>query len=160
MKLPDHFILHIMAIVLIMASGWWAYYGFVQSSHNNNTTEIPHAMSIKQNQNHSSKFKVQNKDEAVRAYLKLAQLQAEIYFFTNNNSYSGMCEHSKTLYSLEDGVLMYIKAVGATKVFCSNSSTVYMIESKLPMNGMFYCIDSTGEGVEQKETREGSPSCK
>lgn len=108
----------------------------------------------------TSKHVVKDADEAIRSYLKAAQLQIEIYAFTNNGSYGGVCEPSKTLYSLEGGILRYIKVVGATEVFCSTSDSQYLIEAKMPLSESFYCIDSSGASVEQKETREGEESCK
>jgi hypothetical protein len=105
---------------------------------------------------------VESKDDAVRAYLKAAQIIADIYKFNNHGSYAGLCEHSEEKYTLEGesgGILKYIKFVGATEVFCSTGDFEYLIEAKMPQNGQFFCIDETNTPVEQAETREGKDSC-
>ncbi len=106
-----------------------------------------------------TRFKINNNDEAVRSYLQLAQIQAEIYAFANMGLYSGMCEPSSERDSLSQGVLRYIKFFGATEVFCTNSDTYYMIEAKMPIRGNFFCIDSMGIAKEQPNTRKGSQTC-
>lgn len=106
-----------------------------------------------------SELAVANKDDAVRSYLAMAQIHAEIYRYTNNNSYNGVCEHSDVLYTLEGGILKYIKMVGATEVYCMSAENAYMIEAKLPGTQRFYCIDSTGARGERKSTSEGMQEC-
>ena len=117
-------------------------------------------VSLTSDTSESIAIKVDSNDEAIRSYLKMAQIHAEIYRYTNNNRYSGLCEQSKSLYTLEGGILKYIKSVGATEVFCSTADTEYLIEAQLPKNKNFYCIDSIGNSVEQLSTKEGSQSCK
>jgi hypothetical protein len=105
---------------------------------------------------------VKSKDDAVRAYLRAAQIIADIYKFNNGGSYAGLCERSEDMYTLEGesgGILKYIKFVGATEVFCSTGDAEYLIEAKMPQNGQFFCIDETNIPVEQAETREGKASC-
>lgn len=108
---------------------------------------------------HNSSDLISNNDDAVRTYLTMARLHAEIFKYTNNNSYNGLCENSDKLYTLEGGILKYIKSVGATEVFCSTSEANYLIEVQLPINKMFYCIDSTHISIEQQDSKEGSVSC-
>ncbi len=105
---------------------------------------------------------ISDADDAVRGYLRSASILAEVYAFTNNGSYAGLCEQSSDLYTLEGnsgGILKFIKMVGATEVYCMTAETVYLIEAKLPMNGMFFCIDGEGNTVEHSDTREGESSC-
>lgn len=104
---------------------------------------------------------VRTDDDAVRAYLLEAQLHAEIYRYTNNGSYAGMCELIDTgnHFTLEQGVLRYIKAVGATGVYCATSESTYMIEAKLPGSDSYYCIDSYGHRGEQPVSHKSTGSC-
>jgi hypothetical protein len=105
---------------------------------------------------------VANDDDAVRGYLRSASILAEVYKYTNGGSYAGLCEASEDLYTLEGnsgGILKFIKLVGATEVFCMTGDSTYLIEAKLPTNGMFFCIDGEGNAVEHKETKEGKSSC-
>jgi hypothetical protein len=98
----------------------------------------------------------------VQAFLDAAQTLAEVYRFTNNNSYGGLCEASQDQYTLEGesgGILKYIKFVGATEVYCATSDSQYLIEAKQPESGMFYCIDNTGAALRQKDSKEGGMSC-
>lgn len=105
---------------------------------------------------------VASRDEAVAKYLDAAQILAEIYRFSNNGSYAGLCEKSEDFYTLEGesgGILKYIKFVGATEVYCATSDGAYLIEAKMPENGRFYCIDHSGNAVAQQESKVDSWSC-
>jgi hypothetical protein len=87
---------------------------------------------------------VSSTDEAVMGYMHIAQIQAGIYAFTNNGSYSGLCEPSPTLNSLSENIFIYIKHVGATDLFCSNDADSYLIQARLPDSQKFICVDSLG----------------
>jgi hypothetical protein len=105
---------------------------------------------------------VKNNDDAVKAYLDVAQKVADIYHYVNG-SFAGMCETVESKpYTLEEGMaaLRYIKMVGATEVFCTTGDDMYMIEAQMPESKLFYCIDSTGAAVTQEVSREGAATCK
>lgn len=104
---------------------------------------------------------VSSRDDAVLGFLRAAQELAEVYKFTNGGSYQGLCEFSDSQYTFEGesgGILKYIKFVGATGVYCATADDFYMIEAKMPENGMFYCIDPT-YALEQPHSRQGQHSC-
>lgn len=167
---------HVFFIVLILICATWVYSGtgkempWVASQKDAmNEKLMQHTMMTNEDMdmdmpmpNEGSGGAVKSRDAAVAAYLQAAQTLAEIYRFTNGDSYAGLCEKSDAQYTLEGesgGILKYIKMVGATEVFCSTSESSYLIEAQEPESGLFYCIDSTGASLEHEETREGETTC-
>ncbi len=159
---------HVAFLGLIVVCAVWVYTGLDKDKPTMQNMEgtMDHSMMNMQqptSENTQQGGAVTNNDQAVRGYLEGAQTLAEVYYFTNQGSYAGLCEKSDSLYTLEGnsgGILKFIKMVGATEVFCSTGDSAYLIEAKMPGNGLFFCIESTGAAVEQKETREGSSTCR
>lgn len=166
-------LIHALLIALICIAGVWAYSGMekkstdVSDSKKDDSGEEQIMMNHDQHMNmnaatSSNESSIKSNDEAVRSYLDAAQVLAEVYKYTNNGKYSGLCENSEERYTLEGdsgGILKFIKMVGATEVYCYTADSGYMIEAKLPENGMFYCIDSAGDAVEQAMTKEEVHKC-
>lgn len=170
--------LHIFFVALIVVAAVWVYNGVEEKPFTTTFTpkQVEETVGMKM-MNHAtttaqktatadtsspSPLAVKSSDDAVRSYLKAAQVLAEVYRFNNHGSYAGLCEQSSDLYTLEGnsgGILKFIKLVGATEVFCYTGQEDYMIEAKMPENGMFYCIDQKGVPVEQQGTKEGVNSC-
>jgi hypothetical protein len=150
---------HAIFFILILFSVWWAQSGFVSEEASSLSQVVLSEKRSVATTTTQQKDKVRSNDDAVEAYLHAAQIQAEIYAFTNNASYDGLCEPSVELNSLSGGILKYIKSVGATEVFCANTNSVYMIEAQLPERRNFFCIDSRGTALEQKNSREGEVLC-
>ncbi len=170
-KFNPALLIHAVFIIIILACAVWVYSGMDERPFTRMETQLQKEHSM-MDMNHGllsgsttpppSEGAVTSRDDAVRGYLDAALILAEVYKFNNNGSYAGLCEHSEDLYTLEGesgGILKYIKFVGATEVFCTTGSDTYMIEAKMPENGMFYCIDEQGIAVEQDVTREEVHSC-
>lgn len=151
---------HTIGLVCVLFSMVWAYTGFVPtvSKQQKGVVSIEKKSDVLKTPLGNNN-KIQSNDEAIVSYFHQAQLQAEVYSFTNKGSYRGMCEPATELYSLSGGILRYIKSVGATGVFCANTDAQYMIEAKLPQKGTLYCIDSKGAALEQKNSRRGTLTC-
>lgn len=100
-----------------------------------------------------------SKDQAVRAYLEIAQKQAEVYRFTNGGSYTGLCEPSEVLNSLSNNTFIYIKNVGAQELFCANDATTYFIEVFLLEQKKFVCISPKGMSSLYDSSNKELASC-
>jgi len=145
--------------VFIVLCVYWVFAGFDRAT---DSTSITPALEEHIMMGHSFGGVVVSEDDAVRTFLKAALQLAEVYRFTNNNSYSGLCEQSDRHYTLEGesgGILKYIKFVGATEVFCATSDTTYMIEAKMPGSGLYYCVDHSGAQYEQRDSMREVRSC-
>lgn len=153
------FLPHILFVTLILISAFWVYTGIEKpiAKEPIPAQEMNHEM-VANPQTRT----VNNADDAARSYLRAAQELAKVYRYTNNGSYNGLCEYSESLYTLEGnsgGILKFVKMVGATEVYCATSDSTYMIEVKLPENGLFFCIDEKGIPVEQAASKEGVNRC-
>jgi len=155
---------HIVFAIAAALCVWWVYLGVQDEDPKNSAMEnMDHSTMTQSSTSARSESKIADQDDAVRGFLNAAQTLAEVYRFTNRDSYAGLCEGSDSQYTLEGesgGILKYIKTVGATEVFCTTSGSSYLIEAKMPKNGRFYCIDSENEPIEQAFSREGESSCR
>lgn len=160
---------HVVFMLAVLVCLFWIYSGMKEEAPKQNTMEgMDHSTMMPSSATSergtaSSGRDIADQDGAVKGYLDAAQTLAEVYKFTNGGSYAGLCEGSDSMYTLEGesgGILKYIKMVGATEVFCSTSESAYLVEAKMPKNGLFYCIDNHNEPIAQAQTKEGSITCK
>jgi hypothetical protein len=149
-------LLHILGLFFVACTAWWAYSPLQLPQFSVFDIDVEE---VKVETPTATTTTISSDDDAVRAYMRMAQELAAIYQYTNNGSYSGMCEPSETLNSLSQNIFIYIKHVGATELFCTNSNDIFMIEAQLPQSKKFVCIDSKNQYIESNDSNEGQQEC-
>lgn len=85
------------------------------------------------------------KDTAVKSNLNNMRSQADVYYDSNTQSYSGVC--SATASSTPAGIATGVQAAGVAgegTSHCYDSSTTWAADAPLKAAGGYWCVDSTG----------------
>lgn len=85
-------------------------------------------------------------DAAIKSNLDSARAQAELFYDSNNQSYSGVCAAAS---SATPGGILTMKQGASTSgsgdVACFDSATAWAISAQLKTNtATYFCTDSTG----------------
>ncbi len=93
-------------------------------------------------------------DAAIKSNIDNARAQAELFYDSNSNSYTGVCANSTTgIAGMKAGAQSALGATGT--VYCSDSGTAWALSSPLktaPTTS--FCVDSTGTST----VRTGNPT--
>ncbi|MFA6446374.1 MAG: type II secretion system protein [Candidatus Paceibacterota bacterium] len=88
-------------------------------------------------------------DAAIKSNLNNARAQAELFYDSNSNAYTGVCTNAGGLKQFTDGAI----SAGGTNVQCDSSATAWATESQLKASTNFYCVDSTGAATTTTATK-------
>lgn len=92
-------------------------------------------------------------DAAIKSSLNNARAQAELYYDDNNRSYLGVCAASQT--ATPGGIADLIAGAvggGAAAADCDDAAGAWAAEKQLNTNE-YYCVDSTGQAIEQAASK-------
>ncbi len=91
----------------------------------------------------------------IKQELTTARIGAELYYMDNNDSYLGVCSDA-------DGIntnMRYAFDAGAQNVSCEDGPDWFVAEAELLDSGIYYCVDSYGNTLENNEPMAGMGEC-
>lgn len=94
-------------------------------------------------------------DAAVKSNLSNARAEAELYYDTNSNSYTGVCTSSST-NSIWDNVEAARVAGGGTKACFDTGGTAWAASAQLKTGSQHWCVDSSGSSKQTTAAATGT----
>lgn len=108
--------------------------------------------------NYPSTAQSSPEDEAVVTMFVEAAESAMIYK-QEVGSFANICESTDNPMSVNLSLLLKVKQLGATEVYCTNSDNMFMAEARLPSGTEFFCIDSSGYTAQATHSSKEQFNC-
>ena len=80
-------------------------------------------------------------DAAIKSNINNSRAQAELFYDSNSNAYTGVCANTTTgIGQMKAGAL----SAGSPAANCFDSATLWAMNAQLKTSTSYYCVDSSG----------------